>query len=79
MRLSSQIEWHGIQQHNSTEPGEDHGLRRTGRSSPEEYPNLVELLATGGADWDHRFAFGMDALIRGLEPLRTKKRPDRAR
>jgi hypothetical protein len=43
--------------------------------TPEEFPNILEAvkasLETQEFEWDRQFAFGMDALIRGLEPLRT--------
>jgi AcrR family transcriptional regulator len=42
--------------------------------TPEEFPNVVELLQSYEFDWERRFAFGLDTLTRGLEPLRAKSR-----
>ncbi len=42
--------------------------------TPEEFPNILEALGIMEFDSDRQFAFGMDALIRGLEALRTKGR-----
>jgi AcrR family transcriptional regulator len=40
--------------------------------TPEEFPYILEALAASEFDWDRQFAFGIDALARGLEPLREK-------
>jgi TetR/AcrR family transcriptional regulator, tetracycline repressor protein len=36
----------------------------------EEFPNILEALAGFEFDWDRQFTFGMDVLMRGMEPLR---------
>lgn len=40
--------------------------------TPEEFPHILEALAGFEFDWDRQFAFGMDALMRGMEPLRSE-------
>ena len=42
--------------------------------TPDEFPNILEALAAYEFDWDRQFEFGMDALMRGMEPLRRKGR-----
>jgi TetR/AcrR family tetracycline transcriptional repressor len=38
---------------------------------PEGFPYLTEALRTAEFDLDRQFEFGMDALMRGMEPLRS--------
>lgn len=40
-----------------------------------EFPHILEALAVLEFDWDRQFTFGMDALMRGLDPLRAARRP----
>lgn len=40
--------------------------------SPEEFPHILEALGVAEFDWDRQFAFGMNALLRGMEPLRSQ-------
>jgi AcrR family transcriptional regulator len=42
--------------------------------TPEEFPYMLEALAVYDFDFDRQFEFGMDALLRGLEPLRKRAR-----
>jgi len=44
--------------------------------TPEEFPNIVEAIGVVEFDWDRQFAFGMNALMRGMDPLRAE-RPSR--
>jgi AcrR family transcriptional regulator len=39
--------------------------------SPEEFPNIVGALGVVEFDWDRQFAFGIKALMRGMEPHRS--------
>lgn len=41
--------------------------------SPEEFPNLLEAATAVEYDFDRLFAFGMGALLRGMEPLRSPR------
>jgi hypothetical protein len=38
--------------------------------TPEEFPNILEALEAYEFDFDRQFEFGLNALMRGLEPLR---------
>jgi AcrR family transcriptional regulator len=52
----------------------DVGERATemlGAMTREEFPNILDALAVYRFDFDDQFAFGLDALLRGLEPLRS--------
>jgi AcrR family transcriptional regulator len=52
--------------------GEEEQAALLQQMTPEEFPNILEAVeASPQFDWDRRFAFGMDTLVRGLEPLRT--------
>jgi AcrR family transcriptional regulator len=38
----------------------------------ESFPHTLEAVSTVEFDWDRQFAFGMSALLRGMEPLRSQ-------